>query len=437
MSSKQLNQRMQDAAEALHFELAAFYRDRLRNVAATIEKQHVVSDRIVDRDVLGICQEEERTELVALSVRQGVHSGQKAIDPEGGQGRQAAAAFRVHPAVLLPGGHSRRGDRSGFAGFGNDPLPERLSDLKGKRVRVWAPKGAIECIAGHGRGQRPGEAESRGRGRKRDARSSTLSSACRASENPERIACVDISNLQGHHAVGAVVVFEQGHPDKNSYRRYRIRLKSEPDDPAMMSEVISRLFENHVELSSSLDLLLLDGGKGQLNTIVHLLDQIEMVEPIPVVSIAKEREADIGGKKEKDSTKNLSARPEKPSFSAPPTRCPAPAAANTRRGPPVHNSLSKRAQNFASLPRPLTPFPGSAREEDRCSSSSLEPSMAIQEATVCELESAGLPQARQSVLGVLSETESRAVLEERDENGPKENLTSDPYLFFTALSSGR
>ena len=71
---------MQEAAEALQFELAAFYRDRLRNVAATIEKQHVVSDRFLDQDVLGICQEEDRTELVVLFIRQGVHSGQRAFD---------------------------------------------------------------------------------------------------------------------------------------------------------------------------------------------------------------------------------------------------------------------------------------------------------------------------------------------------------------------
>ena len=77
---RQLKQRMQETAEALHFELAAFYRDRLRNVAATIEKQHVVSDRFLDQDVLGIYQEEDRTELVALFMRQGVHSGQRAFD---------------------------------------------------------------------------------------------------------------------------------------------------------------------------------------------------------------------------------------------------------------------------------------------------------------------------------------------------------------------
>jgi len=73
---------------------------------------------------------------------------------------------------------------------------------------------------------------------------------------------VDISNLQGQYAVGALVVFSDGQPDKESYRRYRISSKQEPDDPAMMAEVVERLIEHERELAETLDLLMLDGGKG-------------------------------------------------------------------------------------------------------------------------------------------------------------------------------
>ncbi len=423
---RQLKQRMREAADALHFELAAFYRDRLRNVAATIEKQHVVSDQIVDRDVLGICQEEERTELVALFVRQGVHSGQRGFDLKEAKGDRAELISAFIQQYYYQGGFIPDEVIVPVALDSETILSEWLSDLKGKRVRVWAAKrGDRMHLLDMAEANARERLISRGRGRKRDAAIlDALQRLLKLPRTPERIACVDISNLQGHHAVGAVVVFEQGHPDKNSYRRYRIRLKSEPDDPAMMSEVISRLFENDPELASTLDLLLLDGGKGQLNTIVRLLDQIEMVEPIPVVSIAKEREADIGEKGKGLYEKIYLPGRKNPLF--------------LHRQPDVLHLLQRirdEAHRFAIthyqnvhrtslLTSALDSIPGIGPGRRQMLLQQFGTIDAIQEATVCELESAGLPRkVAQSVLGVLSETESRAVLEEREEEiGPKENL---------------
>ena len=295
---RQLKQRMQEAAEALQFELAAFYRDRLRNVAATIEKQHVVSDRFRDQDVLGICQEEDRTELVVLFIRQGVHSGQRAFDLKEAQGdeQELISAFIqqyyyegafIPDEVLVP-----------VSLDSETVLSEWLSERKGKRVRIWAVKrGDRKHLLDMAQANARERFISRRRGQRRDtALIDSLQRLLKLPRTPARIACVDISNIQGLHAVGAVVVFEHGRPDKNSYRRYRIRLKSEPDDPAMMAEVIGRLIENDRELCAGLDLLLLDGGKGQLNRIVRLLEQFGASEALPVASIAKERESDIGEK---------------------------------------------------------------------------------------------------------------------------------------------
>lgn len=422
---KQLKLRMQEAADALHFELAAFYRDRLRNVVATIEKQHVVSDRIVDRDVLGICQEEERTELVALFVRQGVHSGQRGFDLKEAKGDRAELISAFIQQYYYQGGFIPDEVIVPVSLDSETVLSEWLSELKGKRVRVWAVKrGDRKHLLDMAEANARERLISRGRGRKRDAAIlEALQRLLKLPRTPERIACVDISNLQGHHAVGAVVVFEQGHPDKNSYRRYRIRLKSEPDDPAMMSEVISRLFENDVELASSLDLLLLDGGKGQLNTIVHLLGQIEMVEPIPVASIAKEREADIGEKGKGLYEKIYLPGRKNPLF--------------LHRQPDVLHLLQRirdEAHRFAIthyqnvhrtslLTSALDSIPGIGPGRRQMLLQQFGTIDAIQEATISELESAGLPhKVAQSVLGVLSETESRAVLEglEEEKNGPED-----------------
>jgi excinuclease ABC subunit C len=294
---QQLQKRMDEAAESLEFERAAFYRDRLRNVAATLQKQHVVSDRVIDQDVIGIHQEEDRTELVVLFIRQGVHSGQRTFDLKEAQGDpgELISAFIqqyyyqgnvVPDEILVP-----------IELESETVLSEWLSESKGKRVRIWAVKrGERKHLLEMAEANARERYLSRKRGQKRDAALlESLQQLLRLSRVPGRIACVDISNLQGQHAVGAVIVFYQGRPDKDSYRRYRIRLKSEPDDPAMMAEVVERLL-GESELSSSLDLLLLDGGKGQLNRIVRLMQDLGISDKLPVASIAKERDSDVGEK---------------------------------------------------------------------------------------------------------------------------------------------
>ncbi len=295
---QQLRARMNEAAEALEFERAAFYRDRLRNVAATLEKQHIVSDRFLDQDVIGIHQEEGRSELVILFVRQGVHSGQRSYDlreAHGDAGELIAAFIQqyylrgslVPDEVLVP-----------VSLESETVLSDWLSELKGRRVRIWAVKRGerkhLLEMAGSNARER---FTSRRRWQRRDtALVESLQRLLKLPRKPERIACVDISNIQGRHAVGAVVVFDDARPDKSSYRGYRIRAKSEPDDPAMMAEVIERLLKNDPELAAGLDLLLLDGGKGQLNRISRLFEELEYTARLPLASIAKERDADVGEK---------------------------------------------------------------------------------------------------------------------------------------------
>ena len=111
---------------------------------------------------------------------------------------------------------------------------------------------------------------------------------------PHAMACVDISNLQGRHAVGSMVVFRGGQPDKASYRRYRVRQQDEPDDPAMMAEIVTRFLDEEAELAAGLDLLIVDGGKGQLNRIQHLLAERELATELPLMALAKETDADVG-----------------------------------------------------------------------------------------------------------------------------------------------
>ena len=295
---QELKARMEEAAAVLAFERAAFYRDRLRSIAAMLEKQHVVSDRFLNQDVLGIHQEADATEVVVLFVRQGVLVGQRAYDLKDAPGEPAEllGAFvqqfygegrTIPDEVLLP-----------LPLESEDLLAEWLSDLKGKRVRIWPAsrgdrKRLLEMAAANARERHASRRRSR---QKSEALLTGILRALKLPRLPMRMACVDISNIQGQHAVGSLVVFESAQPDKGSYRHFKITSKSEPDDPAMMAEVVERLVSNEQALFESLDLLVLDGGKGQLNRIEHLLREKGREGAVSLISIAKERDEDVGDK---------------------------------------------------------------------------------------------------------------------------------------------
>ncbi len=420
---QQLRKRMEEASEALEFELAAFYRDRLRNVTATLEKQHIVSDRFLDQDVVGIYQEEDRTEMVVLFIRQGVQSGHRAFDLKEAQGEpgELISAFiqqyyyegnLIPDEILVP-----------VELDSESMLSEWLSETRGKRVRIWAVKrGERKHLLDMAQANARERFLSRRRWQRRDdALIESLQRLLKLPKAPERIACVDISNIQGQHAVGSLVVFEGGRPHKDSYRRYRIRVKSEPDDPAMMAEVVERLIRDGV-FSSSLDLLMLDGGKGQLNRIVRLLEDLGASERFPVVSIAKEREADVGEKGKGLYEKIYLPGRKNPVF--------------LHRYPDILHLLQRirdEAHRFAishyqivhraaMLTSALDSIEGIGPRRRQMLLKHFGSIEAIQEATAGELESAGLPGAvANHVISLLSRVEGEAVEAENGDMPAEDN----------------
>ncbi|MCU0572902.1 MAG: excinuclease ABC subunit UvrC [Syntrophobacteraceae bacterium] len=293
---KELQKRMEESAANLEFERAAFYRDRIRTLRSMLEKQTVVSEKSLNQDVIGIHREGDVTELALLFVRKGVLMGQRSFDLSDVQGdlddlatsfiQQYYTEGRYIPEeVVVP-----MGLESGTV------LEERLAELKGRRVRlIVAQRGDRRQLLELARKNARERQASRGRKRERDeAILHSLQRILRLPRLPHRMACIDISNIQGQHAVGGLVVFTAGKPDKEWYRHYRIEEKSEPDDPAMMTEVVRRLVRNDPEFFRSLDLLMLDGGKGQLNTVLQVLKEERVDHLVPLISIAKEREADRG-----------------------------------------------------------------------------------------------------------------------------------------------
>ncbi len=293
---RQLQQRMEEASEALEFERAAFYRDRLRGIASMLEKQHIVSDRFMDQDVFGLYGEGGGTEVVVIFIRQGTIVGQKYYNLKDAQGEEEEILAELIHRYYAKGNHIPEEILTPLALEAEAPLAEWLSELKGKKVHIRAVKRGdrrrlVDMAMNNARERHLSreKLESRDLGLLQ-----TLQRLLRLPRLPERMACVDISNIQGRHAVGAIVVFENGQPDKSSYRIHRIRSKTEPDDPAMMEETLETVFTEEPDFAAGLDLLMLDGGKGQLNRIYHWMLNNGMVDQLPLISIAKERERDRG-----------------------------------------------------------------------------------------------------------------------------------------------
>jgi excinuclease ABC subunit C len=165
-----------------------------------------------------------------------------------------------------------------------------LGERKGTRVAVFRPqrgdKAALLRMAFENAAH--SFRERRDTSRQRERMSEELQRKLHLRNAPKRIECFDISNIQGTLAVGSMVTFDEGEPDKNRYRRFRIRTVAGADDFAMMYEVLKRRFRRAKEENDYPDLLVVDGGKGQLNVAVEVLRELEIAE-VDVVGLAKAR----------------------------------------------------------------------------------------------------------------------------------------------------
>lgn len=287
-----LTDKMQTAAKELQFERAALYRDQIKGLSKTLERQIVVADHQMDQDVFGLAREGASVGIAILFVRSGMISGAQTFfitDPIGEDDRilretiiQYYSVQRQPPReLLLP-----------LAPEDGDLVRDRLGELReapvklvipqrGKRMQLMqmASDNAVQIFA------------ERSRKRKSwDTLAASLLNKLKLRNRPDTIECLDISNLAGKQAVGSLVCFVEGEKEKSRFRHYRIRLKDEPDDYAMMDEVLRRRMETGLSKNNLPDMLLLDGGKGQLNIAVHVLADFDLLERIDMIAIAKEKQ---------------------------------------------------------------------------------------------------------------------------------------------------
>jgi excinuclease ABC subunit C len=300
---RQLQEQMREAAAAERFEDAARYRNRLRAVERLSERQAVERRSIGTIDVIGVAVSPERAAVQVFPLREGRMVDRYSFHLENAAGEEVAevleqfcleyygSAPSVPPQILVPRG---AGDTTVLETF--------LSDRRGSRVEVRAPergeKRRLQELA-----QQNAElalqsetfvAETR-RLRRVEALEE-LREALNLESLPIRIECFDISNIQGQEIVGSMVVFEDAVAKKGHYRKFSVRDVEGPDDFAAMRQVISRRFarlsvgpaseEWNESFAATPNLVVIDGGKGQLSAALAAMQELELPR-VAVIALAK------------------------------------------------------------------------------------------------------------------------------------------------------
>lgn len=310
-----LQRDMEKAAEDMRFERAAALRDQLKAIQSIIERQKIVfASDYVDSDVLAMARSNGEACVQIFFIRGGKLIGREYFILEGTEDEadseimeQFVTQFYTEAATVPP----------------QVMLPQEIEEAKiisqwlrskrgGDKVEIFVPKQGqsrdlVQMAAENATETLQAlRAQWQADTHKQEQALAELQQSLNLPEPPNRIECYDISNTQGTAIVGAMVVFTQGVPDKKLYRKFNIEsVVGAPDDFASMEEMLTRRFRRwrgaqqteaepgakpDASFSFLPDLVIIDGGKGQLGRAVNVLEKFELFGKIPVVGLAKQRE---------------------------------------------------------------------------------------------------------------------------------------------------
>jgi len=285
-----LKKRMEEESAKLHFEAAAKIRDQIRHIEESIEKQKIVSRDFLDQDVIGFHLQDHTIVIHPLFVRGGRLLGGKGFTlPSSGLPDEEVLSSFLHQyyregkfipdQVLIPKAIPEQ-----------TLLEQWLTELKGKRVRILVPvrgdkKDLLQMACENAEKFLLAESEIE---KDQEKLLETLKGRLHLTRIPRRIEAFDISNLQGGHAVGSMISFEDGEPAKERYRHFKIKTIKGADDYGMMYEVLLRHYRKALQENDLPDLVLLDGGRGQLNVAQEVFKELQIKE-VDLISLAKER----------------------------------------------------------------------------------------------------------------------------------------------------
>jgi len=284
-----IKKRMLTAAVSQQYERAARLRDKIFSLEKTLEKQVAVTTDFQDRDVLAIARSPEVSLITIFSIRGGYIQGSREIeffktlstDTELIRTfiRQYYEKIPFIPGeILVP---TCPEDVS--------LLEDSLREMRGKNVRIRRPRRGKKVklldMALQNAENRLKERTSQMEMKKELL--TRLRKRLKIDTTPRRIECFDNSNISGTSAVAAMVVFENGSANKSLYRKYQIKTVSQQDDYAYMAEVLGRRYGRGEQSEPFPDLLMVDGGKGQLNIALSVMRHLGIEGKFEVIGIAK------------------------------------------------------------------------------------------------------------------------------------------------------
>lgn len=291
---EELTQKMQRHAESLQFEKAARIRDQVQAIKDFQYRQKVITPEEIDRDLFVAHAEDNDACGVVFKVRQGRVIGRQHFYFDGVEGESLdrilshlLIRFYMHvdfipdeiylPIPLEDGAN----------------IEQWLSDRSGIKIRLMFPqrgeKAKLLKMAYHNAKLLLEELKLQKMKDKEYIAHSVkaLQRDLRLDKPPLRIEAFDISNIQGTDATASLVTFVNGQPHKNDYRRFKIRRKTTPDDFAMMAEAIERRYARQLQENQDLpDLIMVDGGKGQLSAALASLSKLKLQDQ-PIIALAK------------------------------------------------------------------------------------------------------------------------------------------------------
>lgn len=302
-----LRKEMSEAAQAQEYERAAQLRDQIQAIERVLEKQKVVSNAQDDSDIFGIFQDNQGTLIQTFQVRDGKMVGREYF--------QLTEGLETDPAEVLEAFLTQYYDGSGFVPKevllpltikNSDAMAKWLSGLRGTNVELKVPqRGDKFQLVKMANDNAQILLEQERNREKQDQNKiietlNELQKHLQMEKTPYRIEGFDISNTQGQEAVASMVVFENGIPKGSDYRRFKIRTIEGPNDFAMMQEAVRRRFLKGLEERQNVqtetsrfakfpDLLLIDGGKGQLSSVMEVLTELGLTH-IPTIGLAKQEE---------------------------------------------------------------------------------------------------------------------------------------------------
>ncbi len=284
-----LQQRMQSLSHNLRFEEAATIRDRLKNIERAWESQRVIAPGLEDMDVIGLYREEDKASIFILFIRNGMVIGQKDFflrRLRGMDDRELIASFieqfyskemLIPKKIIIP------------LNLDLDIQSHWLSRRKGEKVKISASENkyeedvlrmavdnAFHSYTSHG-------------DKGLEETLISIKKLLNLKNIPQRICAIDVSNISGSEAVGALVVWEDGDFVKEDYKLFRIKTVKGIDDYAMIGEVAGRYLKNiSLDKRWTPNIILIDGGKGQLDSAIKAMQPFEL--PIEIAAIAKARD---------------------------------------------------------------------------------------------------------------------------------------------------